>query len=140
MAMDSTQTLNGQFGKLYHDGVWLTNVYSAQASVEIGKEEIKVAGTRWVGHKQVSVKGSGTMTGYKITNDLAKKMTHAIASSRKTFVTELVMKLEDPDNPKGKVWVRLKGVQFDSISILNYEHGSTVTEETPFTFYGYEWI
>ena len=140
MVMKATQTMNGQFGKLFHDGVWMTNITSAQASVEIGKEEIKIAGSRWIGHKQVSLTGSGTMTGYKITNDLAKKIGNVFYARNKSFVTELVMKIDDVDNPKGKVWIRLMGVQFDVIPLLNYEHGSIVTEETPFTFYGFQYL
>ena len=140
MVMKATQAMNGQFGKLFHDGVWMTNITSAQASVEIGKEEIKIAGSRWIGHKQVSLTGSGTMTGYKITNDLAKKIGNVFYARNKSFVTELVMKIDDVDNPKGKVWIRLMGVQFDVIPLLNYEHGSIVTEETPFTFYGFQYL
>ena len=140
MVLDATKTMNGQFGKLYHDGVWMTNVTSARASVDIGKEEIMIAGSRWKGHKQVSLTGSGTMTGYKITNDLAKQIGTVFSAKNKTFVTELVMKLEDPDNPEGKVWIRLRGVQFDTVPLLNYEHGSIVTEETPFTFYGFNFL
>lgn len=140
MALDATKVLNGSFGKMYHDGEWLTNITSAQATVEISKEEIRIAGSRWVGHKQISLSGSGTMTGYKITNEMAKKIGQIRYDSQGAFVTELVMKLDDPDSNEALMWVRLKGVQFDSIPILNFEVGSIVEEETPFTFTGYEYL
>lgn len=141
MVLDATRTINGTFGSAYDaDGNWLTNVTSAEATVEINKEEVMRAGTRWVGHKQTSLTGSGNMTGYKITNELVKKIGQIADDSQGAFVTELVMKLDDPENADGKTRIRLKGVQFDSIPLLSYEVGSLVTEDTPFTFSGYEYL
>ena len=139
--LDATKTLNGSFGKMFDaDGNWLTNVTQAEANVEINKEEVMRAGTRWVGHKTTSLTGSGSMTGYKITNDFIKRIAQVADDSKGAFVTELVMKLDDPENNEGKTWVRLKGVQFDSIPLLSYEVNSLVTDETPFTFSGFEYL
>jgi hypothetical protein len=138
--LDASKALNGAYGKMFLDGEWLTNVTSAEATVDIGKEEIRRAGTRWVGHKVVSLTGSGSMTGYKITNALIKNIAQVADDNQGSFVTELVMKLDDPENHEGKTWVRLKGVQFDSIPILSYEVGSLVEDETPFTFSGFEYL
>ncbi len=140
MALDASKTMNGSFGKMYHDGVWLTNVNAAEAQGEIGKEEIPRSGTRVIGHKVTSITYSGRMTGYKITSQLAKAIAQVKDDSKGSFVTELVMKLDDPENHEGKVWVRLKGVQFDVIPILSYELNSIVTEETPFTFSDFEYL
>jgi Phage tail tube protein len=140
MALDATKVLNGSFGKMFHDGEWLTNVTQAEATGEINKEEVLRAGTRAVGHKQTTITYSGSMTGYKITTTLAKRIAQVANDNQGAFVTELTMKLDDPDNHEGKTWVRLKGVQFDSIPILSYEVGSIVTEETPFTFSGFEYL
>lgn len=138
--LDASKVLNGSFGKMFHDGEWLTNVTAAEATVDLGKEEIKRSGTRWVGHKTISETGSGSMTGYKITNTLNKKIGQIMDDTKGVFVTELVMKIDDPENHEGKTWVRLKGVQFDSIPILKYEVGSVVEEEMPFTFSGVEFL
>ncbi|KQL18858.1 phage tail tube protein [Cytobacillus solani] len=138
--MDPSKALNGVFGKMYHDGEWLTNITAAEANVDIGKEEIRIAGTRWVGHKTVSLTGSGSMTGYKVTNDLSMRIAQVTDDNQGVFVTELVMKLVDPENHDGKTWVRLKGVQFDSIPLLKYEVGSIVEDEMPFTFTGFEYL
>lgn len=140
MVMDATQAINGSFGKLFDaDGNWLTNVTQAEAQGEINKEEITRAGTRTIGHKVTTITYSGSFTGYKITNELAKKIAQVADDNKGSFVTELVMQVKDPENDE-KTKVRLKAVQFDSIPILNYEVGSLVTEETPFTFTGFEYI
>jgi predicted DNA-binding ribbon-helix-helix protein len=138
--LDSTKVINGSFGKMFHDGEWLTNVTKAEATVEISKEEVPRSGTRWIGHKVISLTGSGSMTGYKITNDFVKKIAQVADDNRGSFVTELIMKIDDPENHEGKTYIRLKGVQFDSIPLLNYELNSIVEEETPFTFSGFEYL
>lgn len=141
MAMDSTKVLNGTFGKLIHDGTWMTNVTSCEASVEINKEEINRAGTRWVGHKVTSISGSGTFSGYRLTSDLVKKIGQISNDGQGAFVTELIMAVSDPEaGEEGKTKVRLKNVQFDSIPLLSFEVGTIIEQETPFTFSGYEFL
>jgi hypothetical protein len=46
MAMDATRVLNGSFGEVWMDGVWLTNITSIEAKVEINTEEVQRSGTR----------------------------------------------------------------------------------------------
>jgi hypothetical protein len=137
MALDATRVINGSYGEVWHDGQWLTNIMSAEAAIEIGKEEINRAGTRWVAHKVTSLTGTGSISGYKITSEFVERIGQ-IANDRKgAFVTELILKLDDPE-AFGAYRVRLKGVQFDNIPLLNYEMNSIVEEELNFTFTGYE--
>jgi len=140
MAMDASKTISGSFGYLYHEGEWMTNVTAFQATPAINKEEVMRAGTRWVGHKAVSITGTGSLTQFKITPALAKRIGQFSDDKSPMFVTELIGKLDDPDSPEAKQRVRLKGVQFDSIPLIQYEVGSLVTEEIPFTFSGYEFL
>ena len=137
MALDSTRVINGQYGEVWQDGKWLTNVTKAEATVEINKEEIARSGTRWLGFKVTSLKGGGTISGYKVTSDFIK-LIGAVASDRgKPYVTELILKLDDPE-AYGAERVRLKSVQFDQIPLGMFEVGSLVEEELPFTFSGYD--
>lgn len=140
MVMQADKVISGSYGYLHHEGEWMTNVTQAQASVAINKEEINRSGTRWIGHKAMSVVGTGSMTGYKITPAMVKKIGKFTDDKSPMFVTELIMKLDDPDSPESKQRVRLKGVQFDVINLMQYEAGAIVTEETPFTFSGYEYL
>ncbi|MFT4413188.1 phage tail tube protein [Fredinandcohnia humi] len=137
MALDATRVINGTYGEVWHDGKWLTNITSAEATVEINKEEVTRAGTRWIAHKVTSLTGSGTITGYKVTTELMEAIGQIADDRKGAFVTELILKLDDPE-AFGAYRVRLKGVQFDQIPLINYEVGSLVEEELPFTFTGYE--
>ena len=137
MALDATRTINGSYGEVWHEGVWLTNVQSAEATVEIDKEEIKRSGTRWVGHKVTSLTGSGTISGYKITSDFIQLIGSVATDKGKPYVTSIILKLADPE-AYGAERVMLKGVQFDQIPLGKFEVGSLVEEELPFTFSGYD--
>lgn len=135
--LDSTRVINGTYGYVYHDGQWLTNIKSAEATVEITKEEIKRAGTRWTAHKVTGLSGTGTISGYKVTSDFVERIGEIADDKAGTFITELILKLEDPES-YGAYRVRLKGVTFDKIPLLQFEVGTIVEEELPFTFTGYE--
>lgn len=135
--LDSTRVINGTYGYVYHDGKWLTNIKSAEASVEIAKEEIKRSGTRWTAHKVTGLSGSGTINGYKVTSEFVELIGQIADDSKGTFATELILKLEDPES-YGAYRVRLKGVTFDKIPLIHFEVGSIVEEELPFNFTGYE--
>ncbi|AND39619.1 phage tail tube protein [Cytobacillus oceanisediminis] len=137
MALDASRTINGSYGEIWHEGEWVTNTQSAEALVEINKEEINRSGTRWVGHKVTSLTGTGNITGYKVTSKFTK-LIGSVADDRKApYVTELIFKLDDPE-AFGAERVRLKGVQFDQIPLSSFEVNSIVEEELPFTFSGYE--
>lgn len=138
--MDSSKTLNGAFGTLYHEGEWLTNVTGVEISSEINYEEIMRAGTRKVGHKPTTVTSSGTISSYKLTHNFVKLIAQIMDDKKGAFVTELTTQISDPDNPEAGGFIRLKGVQFNTIPILSYEHGSIVEEELQFVFDDFEFL
>jgi hypothetical protein len=137
--LDSTRVINGTYGYVYHNGEWLTNIKSAEATVEIAKEEIKRSGTRWTAHKVTGLTGTGTISGYKVTTEFVELIGQITDDKAGTFITELILKLEDPES-YGAYRVRLKGVTFDKIPLIQFEVGSIVEEELPFNFTGYELI
>lgn len=140
MTLDASRVINGSFGSVFNaDGEWLTNVKSAEATVEITKEEISRAGTRWTAHKVTGLKGSGTIAGYRVTTALIEAIGSIADDTKGAYVTELRMKLDDPE-AFGAYSVRLKGVQFDQIPLIKYELNAIVEEELPFTFTGYELV
>jgi hypothetical protein len=135
--LDASRTINGSYGEVWNDGKWLTNVQSAEATVEINKEKINRSGTRWTGHKVTTLEGSGNVKGLKINSDFIKAIGSVASDRGKPYVTELIYKLDDPES-WGAERVRLKGVQFDQIPLGKFEVGAIVEEELPFTFSGYD--
>lgn len=136
--LDATKTLNGAFGKLYHEGEWLTNVTGVELNIDINYEEVARAGTRVMGHKATTITMDGTIQSHKVTRRFVDAISQILDDSRGAFVTELITEINDPENPEMSGFVRIKGVQFNTIPLLNYEHGSLVEEELQFVFTGYE--
>lgn len=134
--LNATKTISGNYGYLYDaDGEWLSNVTGVEANIDIGLEEIKIAGTRWVGNKTTSLKGTGTIKSYMVTSEFIEKMLQVTDDVSSPYTTELIVKLDDPES-FGAYRVRLKNVTFDKIPIVSYEVGSIVEQELSFVFSG----
>lgn len=138
MALDSTKTLNGAYGKLYHEGVHLTNVYGVELTIDVNYEDIMRSGTRWLGKKATTLNATGTVSSYKVSSDLVDAISQIMDDRNGAFVTELHVQVDDPENPDMNGMYRIKGVQFNTIPVLSFEHGSIVEEELQFVFEGYE--
>ena len=137
MSFDSIHAVVGTFGYIYKEGKWLSQYNKAKASVDIGKAEIKPAGDRWVRHKVISLKGTGSISGYKVTDELLQEVGVVAHSDKPSMRTELIFKLDDPE-AFGAERIRLMNVMFDKIDLANWEHSKEIEEEWPFTFEGYE--
>lgn len=137
--LDDTRVINGSYGECYREGKWLTNIYKMSAELELSYGDVKISGTRWTGQKLLSIKGTGSITGYMITTELVQNVARITDDRKSEYVTELIFKLDDPE-AYGCERVRLKHVKFSKVPIAGWEVGSVVEEEWPFTFTGVEWL
>ncbi|QJD86714.1 phage tail tube protein [Cohnella herbarum] len=126
--MDPTRAILGTYGQVFIDGVWQTNINKLEASVEVEKRELKLAGREWTTHKLGAKKGTGTMSGYKVTSEMINR-----GFSKFTIVN----KLSDPE-AYGFERIELYDCVVDKIQLANWTAGEEVTEETAFTFVGYK--
>lgn len=125
--MDPTRAILGTYGQVFIDGVWQTNINKLEASVEVEKRELKLAGREWTTHKLGAKKGTGTMSGYKVTSDMINR------GFGKFNITN---KLSDPES-YGFERIEFENCVVDKIQLANWTAGEEVTEETAFTFEGY---
>jgi hypothetical protein len=139
MAFDASRVINGTFGEVHIDGQWETNFNHLEARVEIRKAELLPSGDRWARHKVVGLKGTGTISGFKVTSRLIELNADVRDNSKGSVKTEIVSKLADPE-AFGHERIRLKNVMFDQISLANWTTGEVVNEEWPFTFEDYELV
>lgn len=128
MPLDASRTILGTYGQVFIDGIWQTNLNHMEANVEIQKRELNLSGDPWVRHKKGPMKGTGTMSGFKVTSEMLQ---------RGFGKFELVSKLDDPE-AYGHERVRLMNVMPDRLQLANWTAGEEVAEEVPFTFEGYE--
>ncbi|TNJ65166.1 phage portal protein [Paenibacillus hemerocallicola] len=125
--MDASRVFMGTYGKIFIGGIWQSNFNHLEASVEIQKRELNLAGDPWVRHKKGPMKGTGTISGFKVTSDM-------IARGFDKF--ELISKLEDPE-AYGYETITLKNVMLDKLQLANWTAGEEVKEEVSFTFEEY---
>lgn len=128
MALDASRVILGTYGQVFIEGVWQSNVNHLEAKVAIEKRELNLAGDDWVRHKKGPKKGTGTISGFKVTSAMLQ---------RGFSKFELVSKLADPES-YGHERVRLKNVMVDELQLANWTSGEEVKEEITFTFEGYE--
>lgn len=137
--MDDTRVLNGSYGECLNDGKWLTNIYKMTADLELSYGDVKMSGSRWTGQKLLGIKGTGSISGYKITSELVQNVARITNDRKSEYVTELIFKIDDPE-AFGCERVRLKHVKFSKIPVVGFEVGAIVEEEWPFSFWGVEWL
>lgn len=141
MAMVSTSALSGTFGKLFHEGEQMLNVFGFELNGEITYEDVRRAGTRSKGKKAIDYEITGTIQSYYVSTEFVKRIAQIMDDKKGAFVTELIGTIEDPENPEiGRQKVRVKNVQFTNIPILNYSHGELVEQELQFVCEGFEFI
>lgn len=128
MALSPERVILGTYGKLYVDGQWQTNVNRVEAQVEMEKRELNLSGDPWVRHKRGPLRGTGTMSGFKVTSDWIRRGFQRF---------EIICSLEDPE-AYGHERIRLMNCMVDRVQLANWQAGEEVQEEIPFTFEGYE--
>lgn len=128
MVLDASRVILGTFGSVFIDGAWQTNFNHLEANVEVEKKELRLSGDDWVRHKKGTKKGTGTMSGFKVTSAMLQKGFSKFS---------VISKLDDPE-AFGFERIRLDNVMPDRLQLANWTAGDEVTEEIPVTFEGYE--
>lgn len=138
--LNSTEVINGSFVKVHHEGEWCTNANGLEIQIDINYEDVPRAGTRKLGKKATTIDMTGTLKGLKINHNIVKAISQIMDDRKGAFITELLAEINDPEAPDAKAFIRVKGVQFNTIPVLNFEHGSIIEEELPFVFDDYEFL
>ncbi|GGH28579.1 phage tail tube protein [Paenibacillus segetis] len=126
--LDPGRVIMGTFGQIFIEGIWQSNLNHLEANVEADKRELNLVGTDYTVFKLGRKKGTGTMSGYKVTSEMI---------SRGFQKFNIIHKLEDPE-AYGFERIQLNGCMVDKIQLANWTAGEEVVEETAFTFESYE--
>ena len=136
--VDTKRIMNGTFGELWLDGEYIGEVTKAQAKVEFQKEEVKQCGSWFTDSKVVGCKGTGSLTMSKVNSRMAIKCADMVRKKKDVRFT-IISKLADPD-AYGAERISITGVQFDDLTLFDWEAQKPLETETPFTFTGYEYL
>lgn len=126
--MDETRVISGSFGGIFLDGDLLSNFNHCEIKDEYEFSELKLAGGRRTKHKLVGIKGTGSVSGYKVTSELQQAL---LADPTAQF--QIISKLDDPE-AYGTERIRISKVKFSQNNLANWTTGEIVNEEWPFVF------
>jgi len=138
MAIETKRICNGTFGEIWLDGDYVGEIKKAQAKVEYNKEEIKQCGMFFTDSKIVGCKGTGSLTLFKVNTRMGQKLAN-MAKNKQDARFTVISKLADPD-AYGAERVSLEGVQFDDLTLFDWEAQTPGEVEAPFIFTGYEYL
>ena len=121
----------GTFGKVWLAGQYVFESKGLQASVEIQMEAVPQAGQLADGYKMVGYSGSGTMRMHKVTSRGIRLISSSLKQGIPEF--EIISELADPA-ADGAERILLKGVQFTTLPLIDWENKTLGETEMPFTF------
>lgn len=149
-------TILGSFGELYDsDNNFLSNVQNIQINITVNRQEINMAGTRRVGYKYTSITGDGTMSGFKVTSLMARRIAAPMRDDRSPqWVGSLRCVLRDPETVPVlgagiNTTTGFRDAQYEEVLLerckwwgvnLGWAVNQIVEEATPFTFQNIKWI
>lgn len=131
-----SQVISGTFGKAWWDGELVFEAKGFEASIEMQMEAVKQAGQLADGQKMLGYSGTGTLRLHKVFSRSLRKLTASIKVGVNPEFT-LVSELNDPAS-FGAERVILKGVQFTTLPLVNWELGALGEQELPFAFTDWE--
>lgn len=135
---EAKRAINGTFGYMYLDGELVRETTALKATVELNFLPVPMCGDL-AEHKKVSgLKGKGNVTMTKVNSRMAILLSDYIKSG-KTPTFTIISKLEDPD-AFGAERVVLKGVQFESLSLVDWGTNKIGEINQPFTFTDWEFL
>lgn len=130
------KTINGTFGEVWVDDYDVAEATGLEAKVTIEKTEVNQTGTLSKGYKITGIDGKGTIKFNKVSSYFTEKLSDPIKRGKSPKCT-IISKLADPDSD-GAERIKLTGVTFDELPLVNWEAKKLVEESIPFTFTDWE--
>ena len=130
------RTINGTFGEVWVDDYDVAEVTGLEAKVTIEKTEVNQTRTLSKGYKITGIDGKGTIKFNKVSSYFTEKLSDPIKNGKAPKCT-IISKLADPDSD-GAERVKLTGVTFDELPLVNWEAKKLIEESIPFTFTDWE--
>ena len=132
------QVLNGTFSEVYCNSNLLAEATALEAKVAIDYADINMVGSLTTGKKMSGYSGSGTLKGNKVTSYWLDLLSDSVKKG-KTLTCEIISVLADPDAVNGgQERIKLTGVKFTELSLIDFEVKKNAETSMPFTFTSWE--
>jgi hypothetical protein len=130
------KVINGTFGELWIDGEYMSETTAFEATISLEKTDVIQTGTLVKGQKVIGVEGKGTVTMNKVSSYFHRKIGDYIRVMKTPPPATIISKVDDPD-AFGAERVSIEGVEFDEMSVANWEGRKIGEEKVNFTFKTY---
>lgn len=131
-----SQVISGTYGRAWLDGDLVFETKALEASLEIQQEVVKQTGKLADGQKMLGYNGTGTLRVHHVFSRAINKLSASLKTGINPEFT-IMSELSDPA-AFGSERVLLKGVQFTTLPLINWELGVIGEKEMPFTFTDWE--
>jgi len=127
------KVMNGTFAQCWINDYFLAEGTEMEAKISLEKKEVKQSGTLAKGYKIVGTEGKGKIKINKISSFFIDLIAENLKAG-KTTVCTMISNLQDPDSGGQSERVKLIGVTFDELTLVNWKTKELVEEEVAFTF------
>lgn len=138
MAFEDRRVINGTYGEMWLDSEEMGEVFGLNAKIKLNTQEVSQCKRFMTGEKVIGGKGEGTVKLHKVTSRMAKLLAQCIKNKQFPVFT-IISNLEDPDS-FGAEKVKVTGVLFNELTLIDWEAGKVGEESYPFTFTSFEFI
>ena len=134
--LKAKRVINGTWGEVWLEGQLIAEAYKFQAKDSFTRENVPMCGSLRDGKKLTKLEGTGSIGMHKVRSRMIRLLHDQVSAGKDPEFT-LLAKLDDPD-AYGAERVSFTGVQFDDLTLMDWEAGVLGKIETPFSFQNYE--
>lgn len=135
---DASRAINGTFGEMWLEGNLVRETTALKAEVGLEFQDVPMCGSLGKHQKVSGTSGTGSATMTKVNSRMAILISDMIKAG-KTPTFTIVSKLADPD-AYGAERVVLKGVQFNNLTLVDWQANTIGTVTQNFTFTDWDYL
>lgn len=124
--------INGTWGQVWLNDQLMAESTGLEAKYKLTKSDVNQTGTLRKGQKITEIEGSGTLKLNKVSSYMINLLLEDIKNGVMPDIT-IISNLADPTS-LGNERVKITGVNFDELTIADWEAGKLGEESYPFTF------
>ena len=137
---NAPNVINGTYGEVWVDGDYMAQVTGLEAKASVKKSDVNMVGRLSPGKKVTGIENKGTLKMNHVTSEMKLKISQYLKEGKTPYFT-IISKLADPDAIRAQAErIKLTGVTFDEVSLVDFENGKLGEESYAFEFEDFEWL
>ena len=137
---NASNVINGTYGEVWVDDAYMAQTTGLEAKAGVKKSDVAMVGRLSPGKKVTGIENKGTLKMNHVTSEMKKKIADSIKQGKTPYFT-IISKLADPDAINAQAErVKLTGVTFDEVALVDFENGKLGEESYAFEFEDFEFL